>query len=199
MAIASAAMILLVAGGTAFWLHGISGTASTPHHKGSVAVKATRAASTGQAAPPPSEVSPTQSVTGGGTVAVDSSVAQDPDSQAIAAFLDGYFSAINSHDYQSYMSLLSPQEQEEFTEAQFDSGYGSTTDSAETLTGISAAGTGDTIASLTFTSNQDTAQSVDQSESCTNWNISLYLQSNGSSYLIDPPPPDYHATHSACS
>ena len=28
--------------------------------------------------------------------------------------------------------------------------------------------------------------------------ISLYLEESGTSYLIDPPPANYHATHSAC-
>jgi hypothetical protein len=198
IAVTSALVILLAAGGVGVWLHGRHSTHTPPHNGGQVAVGATQAASPAQAVATPSVPSPTQTA-GGGTVTVSSSAAEDPDSEPVAAFLGEYFSAINSHDYQSYASLLSPQEQANFTEAQFRSGYASTTDSAETLTGITTAANGDTVATVTFTSNQDAAQSVDHTETCTNWNISLFLEHAGASYLIDPPPPDYRAAHSSCA
>jgi hypothetical protein len=135
----------------------------------------------------------------GGPVAVGSGVAGNPAANSITEFLAQYFSAINAHDYQAYVTLLSSQQQEGFTESQFQDGYGSTTDSAETLTGISTAANGDTEATVTFTSNQNASQSVDQSETCTDWGVSLFLENDGTSYLIDPPPPGYHAAHSPCS
>ena len=124
---------------------------------------------------------------------------QDARAQAVAEFLGEYFSAINAHDYQAYISLLSPDAQQNFTEAQFQSGYGSTTDSAETLLNVSTAPDGDTVASVTFTSNQNSSQSVNQADTCTEWAISLFLGQPDGSYLIDPPPPGYQASHSSCS
>ena len=55
---------------------------------------------------------------------------------------------------------------------------------------------GDLAAEVTFTSHQDPADSPG-GEACTNWNITLYLSKSGSGYLIDAPPPGYHATYSA--
>lgn len=144
----------------------------------------------------PSGPTPVTSSVGQVTIAAD--VSQDPDASSVATFLNQYFTAINNHDYQSYISLLSPQEQS-LTQQQFDNGYGSTVDSAETLLGISTAANGDLVASVTFTSHQNPADSPNQGESCTEWNISLFLeQDGGEGYLIDEPPSSYHASYNAC-
>jgi hypothetical protein len=145
---------------------------------------------------PPSSPSPTVSSVGQVTMAVD--VSQDTDASSVAAFLNQYFTAINNHDYQAYTSLLSPQAEQGLTQEQFDNGYGSTVDSAEILLGISTAANGDLVASVTFTSHQNPAESPDGDESCTNWNISLFLEQDGGGYLIDEPPPSYHASYQAC-
>ena len=102
---------------------------------------------------------------------IAASAGQDARAQAVAEFLGEYFSAINAHDYQAYISLLSPDAQQNFTESQFQSGYGSTTDSAETLLDVSTAADGDTVASVTFTSNQNSSQSVNQADTCTEWGL----------------------------
>lgn len=85
------------------------------------------------------------------------------------------------------------------THAQFDQGYRTTADSNETLVGISTASDGDLAAEVTFTSHQNPADSPDQSESCTDWDISLFLAQGGSGYIVDPPPSGYHASYQACS
>jgi hypothetical protein len=131
-------------------------------------------------------------------VAVGAGAAQDPDASSVADFLGQYFAAINAHDYQSYLALLSPQLQQGMTRAQFDKGYRSTADSDETLVGISTASDGDMAAEVTFTSHQDPADSPDQSQSCTSWDISLFLSQGGSGYLIDPAPSDYKASYQPC-
>lgn len=136
--------------------------------------------------------------TDGATVMVASDAGQDPGAPSVADFLDQYFAAINSHDYQSYVALLSPNLQQDMTAQQFDSGYRSTSDTGETLTGISTAADGDTVAAVTFTSHQDPADSVDHKEACTDWKISLFLEQANTGYLIDQPPGNYHAAHSAC-
>ena len=105
---------------------------------------------------------------------------------------------INARDYQSYFSMLSPQVQQGMTQAQFENGYRSTADSNETLVGISAASDGDLAAEVTFTSHQNPADSPDQSESCTDWDITLFLTQSGSGYVIDPAPSDYHASYQPC-
>jgi hypothetical protein len=133
-----------------------------------------------------------------GPVAMTAAAAGDADAPAILSFLDSYFTAINTHDYQAYDALLSPQLQQEITQPAFDSGYQGTSDSAETLAGVSAASSGDTAAAVTFTSHQD-PDAADNDESCTDWQITLYLQPGDSGYLIDPPPQGYHAVSAPCS
>ncbi len=145
--------------------------------------------------PGPLSVSPGPPSAGQVTIAPDASQSQNASS--VALFLGQYFTAINTHDYQSYISLLSPPVQEGLTQEQFDHGYGSTTDSAETLVSISTVADGDLDATVTFTSHQNPADSPNQ-ESCTDWKISLFLEQDGDGYLIDEPPPGYHAASAAC-
>lgn len=132
-----------------------------------------------------------------GTVTLAPATAGDATAPGIAAFLDQYFNSINTHDYQAYMALRSPQAQD-ITQSQFDTGYGSTSDGSETLRAISSADNGDVVARVTFTSHQSAAESANNS-TCTAWTVSLYLVPNDSGYLIDNPPSDYHATDAACA
>lgn len=209
--IAAVAVVLVVAGltgGTVFYLgHHSSGTEAVRTSGDSTRI--TAQASGGDATPGeagsaptsspsslPSTPSPATSSVGQVTIAAD--VSQDPDASSVATFLNQYFTAINDHDYQSYISLLSSQDEQGLTQEQFDNGYGSTVDSAETLLGISIAANGDLVASVTFTSHQNPADSPDQQESCTDWNISLFFEQGGGGYLIDKPPPSYHASYQAC-
>jgi hypothetical protein len=111
-------------------------------------------------------------------------------------FLGRYFAAINAHDYQAYVGLRSPQ-LPKLTVSQFDSGYGSTTDSAEMLLGVSSASNGDSVAHVTFTSRQSLASSATDS-SCTAWDVSLYLVPDSGSYLIGSPPASYQAVSAVC-
>jgi hypothetical protein len=129
-------------------------------------------------------------------VVIASGAAGDATAPQIAAFLDEYFAAINTHNYQAYEALLSPQAPD-LSQAQFATGYGSTADSDETLRAISTSSNGDSVANVTFTSHQSTAQSATNS-TCTDWNISLYLVPSGGGYLIDTPPAGYHAKYMTC-
>jgi hypothetical protein len=147
--------------------------------------------------------SPAQSASGGPTVSpspvvtVAAGVAANPAEPAVTAFLDRYFTAINSHDYATYNSLLDPQEQKPDTRSSFNAGYGTTSDSAQTLTSIAGTASGAEAATVSFTSHQNPADSPTKT-SCTSWTITLYLQPNGSSYLIGPAPAGYHASYRAC-
>jgi hypothetical protein len=143
----------------------------------------------------PATVAPT-GASAPGAVAIAPAVAGNAVTPQVGAFLDDYFGAINSHDYPAYVALRSPQAQG-ITQAQFDAGYGSTTDEDETLNGISSAANGDSIAQVTFTSYQSATNSP-TSSACTAWNVSLYLVPNGDGYLLDNPPSSYRALYAAC-
>jgi hypothetical protein len=152
-----------------------------------------------QPAPPPSLTptsTPSPSATSGTTVdvAVNSI---SPVAPQIVGLLDRYFTAINDHDYSEYSALLDPQMRQDNPPASFASGYGTTTDSAETITGVSGNTGEDLAVTATFTSQQNPADSPDNS-SCTNWGITLYLIPEGGSYLIGSPPSTYTPSYQAC-
>jgi len=116
----------------------------------------------------------------------------------IAAFVTRYFTAINNHDYQAYVSVLDSEERAEVTHAWFRAGYGTTTDSGATLTRITRRAGGGEAAELTFTSHQSPSRSPDKS-SCDLWSITLYLIPDAGGYLIEHPPPGYQAHLQPCS
>jgi hypothetical protein len=209
--IALLVVVLLAVGGGAYALvsrYAGHKTAAPPPHPATRSAPATpatvattpapsatgTASSTGPAASSPAagpKVSPSPHVS------VAAGVASNPAEPAVAAFLDRYFTAINTHDYAAYSRLLDAQEQSVDTRSSFDTGYGTTADSAETLTGIAGAGGGDEAATVSFTSHQDPADSPSKT-ACTSWTITLYLQPNGGGYLIGPAPTGYHASYQAC-
>lgn len=156
-------------------------------------------AALGGSEPPPSPPVTSPGPTSENGITIGAGASQDPNASSVADFLGQYFTAINDHDYQSYLSLQSPQIQQGMTQQQFEKGYRSTVDSSETLVGISTSPDGDLAAEVTFTSHQDPADSPDQSESCTDWRITLFLSQDGSGYLIDPAPSSYHASYQPCS
>jgi hypothetical protein len=188
-------VLVLAGGGTAAALvlsggHGRVGAASPPRHPASHSASPT---------PTPSSPPPTVSASpGSGQVGVAPSVAGDPQTPQVVALLDSYFGAINAHDYQAYITVLTPQQQQGLTSAQFSQGYASTKDSGETLQDISMAPDGSTVATVTFTSHQNPADSVNGTESCTTWQLMLYLQQTGNGYLIGEQPSSYHAKYAAC-
>jgi hypothetical protein len=167
-------------------------TQTTPSAPGAAA------AGQGGSAPAQSPSGTSPGSSDGSAVTVGAGASQDPNAASVSAFLDQYFTAINAHDYQSYLSLLSPQVQQGMTQAQFEKGYRSTADSNETLVGISTVSDGDMAAEVTFTSHQNPADSPDHSESCTNWDITLFLAQGGSGYRIDPAPSGYQSSYQAC-
>ncbi len=123
--------------------------------------------------------------------------AASPAAPQVQTLLDRYFTAINEHDYSQYGTLLDPQMQQDNASASFAAGYATTTDSAETVTGISNTGDGDLAAVVTFTSYQDPSDSPDNS-SCTQWAITLYLVPQNGGYLLGAPPSTYSPSYQAC-
>lgn len=148
--------------------------------------------------PSPTPSGPAGGNPGNGQVAAAASIAEDPQEPQVLGFLDSYFAAINSHSYHDYRALLNPAEADALTYTQFQHGYGSTTDSAERLLGISPDANGETIAKVAFTSHQNAASSVDGSQTCTRWRVLLYLQQDGDGYLLGTSPPGYRASYAAC-
>jgi hypothetical protein len=143
-------------------------------------------------APPTPAPSPSSSL-----VAVAPGVASHAHQQAVLNLLTSYFTAINHHNYQQYLDLHDAQQQQDLTEGAFDSGYRKTKDSAATLTSLTPAGSGSLAAAVSFTSHQPASNSPTDT-TCTDWNITLYLRSQGGSYVIGASPSSYHASYSAC-
>ncbi len=140
-------------------------------------------------------VSPTASAAAG--LIVSPAASANSAEPGVAAVVNKYFSAINQHNYTAYNDLLEPQEQANDSPSSFHTGYGTTKDLNEKLTGITDTGGGGEAATLSFTSNQSPAHSA-TGTACTKWTITLYLQPSGSSYLVGAAPPGYHAQFAAC-
>jgi hypothetical protein len=99
----------------------------------------------------------------------------------------GYFDAINQRDYRSYLAAFDEQARPDYTRQKFLDEFGTTTDTAPSLTALSPAG-GGLLATVTFTSHQSPAKSFTHT-ACTAWTLRLYLEASGASYLIGQPPP----------
>jgi hypothetical protein len=205
--IATAAAVVVVAAGTGlfFWLGpghqhihttaqgGLSSPVRSAPQAAQDSASVPSAASPAAAAPSPAPAPSTA-----GSVTVSAGAAQNPAATAIATFVSQYFSAINSHNFQAYDSLLTPQNQQGQTKETFSQGFGSSADSDEILVAINPATNGDTAATLTFTSHQKASQAQGDTGTCTDWNITLFLESNGTGYLIDQSPSTYHSQYKSC-
>jgi hypothetical protein len=203
----AAVVIVLAAGGGAYALvssgHGGSGPASASNAADQRSASRAAATTPANAASTPSTESaqPTGNATASpsqpaGTVAVAPAVASNPAVPAVEALLNSYFQAINTRNYAEYNSLHDAATQANESASDFYSGYATTTDSAETLTAISSNG-GEVAATVTFTSHQSPADSVDGS-SCNNWTLTLYLEPDGGGYVIAAAPSGYQPTHTDC-
>jgi hypothetical protein len=144
---------------------------------------------------PPVSVTPSPTRTG--TVQVAPAAVGDPAEPQVEAYLNRYFSAINTRNYSAYQTLLDAQEQQGNSRSTFDSGFATTKDSDEVLTGIDDTGGGSLTANVSFTSRQSPGDSADGS-ACNHWQISLYLASQGSSYVMTAAPAGYHAGYTDC-
>jgi hypothetical protein len=193
---AAVAIVVLGAAGGAYALVTSHGHEKAAGRRPTTASTAASQATSASAAPPTSApAAPTAS--SGTTVAVAAGAASNPAAVQVTALVNSYFMAIDQHDYSAYASLFDLQMQQQNPESSFDSGYATTTDSAETLTSIFDTGSGGLAASVTFTSQQSAADSPDSS-SCDQWSITLFLVPAGDGYLIGPPPSSYRASYQAC-
>ena len=197
-----AAVVVLAAGGGAYALATTLGKHSTaqPTAGASTQAASSSGGTTQTGGSPATSAGTSASPTPSPTLSLVSISPGVPTSAAepqVETLLSHYFHGINTHSYAEYSSTLNPAEQAKQTQSEFDSGYSSTTDSAMTLTSLSDTGNGDLTATVSFTSRQSPAQSVDNS-ACNAWTLNLYLVSQGNSYLIGPAPSGYQPTYSDC-
>ena len=214
--IAVIVLVVLGTGGGAYALVSRSNgqPAAPPSSDATVTTPASTAPSTVAASPSPTAsaspsptasaspaASPTASATPSptrtGTVQEAAGVASDPAAPQVDAFLDRYFNSINTRNYGEYNSLLDAQGQQGDSQSTFDTGYATSKDTNEVLTGITDTGGGSLTATVSFTSHQNPNDSPDQS-ACDDWQISLFLVPQGASYVMTATPADYHASDSAC-
>ena len=202
--VAAVAAVVLAAPGGAYALAAGQGQARAgAQPTGRASASATPSATAGQGTtavlgPPGGRATGTTTVVREvGVVAVAPGAASNPAARRVAALLDRYFTAINRRDYAAYATLLDRRRLRSDPAASFEGGYASTTDSDETLTRISAVGSGNVAASVTFISHQKPAISLDHS-SCTLWSITLYLVRHGTGYMIGTPPRGYWASYQVC-
>jgi hypothetical protein len=154
--------------------------------------------STAPAPAPAPSATPGASQPPGGSmpVAMAPAVRGDPVAAQIEVLVASYFTAINDHDFPAYRNLLLGPLRHQLSAAQFTQTYGSTSDSDVTLVLVSVNGP-DAAATVTFTS-QPSPGSAGDTAACTSWRITLYLQQQGSRFLVVAPPPGYHPAQHAC-
>ncbi|HEY1823417.1 MAG TPA: hypothetical protein VGG83_26110 [Trebonia sp.] len=162
---------------------------------GQASASPTEFASASPSASPSASATPTPTQTG--TVRVAPGVAGNPAEPQVEAYLNRYFNSINTRNYSEYNSLLDAQKQQADSRANFDSGFGTTKDSNEVLTGIEDTGSGNLTANVSFTSHQSPAESVDDS-ACNNWQLSLFLAPQGNSYVMTTTPTGYQVAYTDC-
>ena len=129
-----------------------------------------------------------------GIVSITPGLAGRADARRVGGLLVRYFAAVNHRRYQAYASLFAQRRQ--LTPRAFAWGYQTSHDSNAVLVGIAVL-KGGLRATVTFTSQQDPAQSADHS-SCIDWKITLFLHRTGATYLIGMPPAGYRAGLQAC-
>jgi len=197
--IIAAVLVVLAAGGGAYALVSRTGGQNTAQLSANPTGTASASATpTLQASASASASSGTGTATSpSGLVSVGPGLASNPAEPAVETTLTHYFQGINTHDYTEYTSALNAQEQAAQPEAQFNSGFSSTTDSGMTLTSLSSTGNGGLAATVTFISHQSAATSIDGS-TCNNWTLTFYLVPQGSGYLKGPAPSSYQPSHSDC-
>jgi hypothetical protein len=170
---------------------GAGATASSS--PGSVTSAASASASPSASPSASAKPRPTQT----GAVRVAAGVAGNSAAPQVEAFLNRYFNSINTRNYSEWNSLLDAQGQQGDSQSTFESGYATTKDSNEIITGITETGGGDVTANVSFTSRQSPADSIDHS-ACNDWQLSFFLEPQDGGYVATTPPSGYHAAYTDC-
>jgi D-alanyl-D-alanine carboxypeptidase/D-alanyl-D-alanine-endopeptidase (penicillin-binding protein 4) len=197
-------LVMLAAGGGAYALVSRSNKQNTAQPPvtptAASSAKPTAPSSATASSSPTGGASPSASATASPTsslVSLGAGVASTGAEPAVETTLSRYFQGINSHNYTEYQSAHTTQVQATEPQSAFDSGYGSTQDSGMTLTSLDSTANGGESATVTFTSHQTAAKSIDGS-ACNNWQVIYFLVPQGAGYLIGPSPSGYKPIHSDC-
>jgi len=111
--------------------------------------------------------------------------------------LTRYFNDINNRNFDDYRLLFVQEIRVKLDPATLASGYRSTADSGARLINLAAVPGGRATATVTFTSRQNAIDGPD-GETCTEWTVMFFLQTENGAYVFGKPPADYHAQHKAC-
>jgi hypothetical protein len=130
-------------------------------------------------------------------VTVLPAAAADPRSPAVADLLTRYFRDVNGRDFVDYVELYAPAMRSKINASDLAAGYRTTVDTGAQLVRIRDAADGRPAADVAFRSTQDAADGPD-GETCTNWQLTFFLEPNGVQYLIGVPPNTYSAVHFSC-
>jgi hypothetical protein len=120
-----------------------------------------------------------------GTVSLSATASSSPEAVQVQQLFAQYFDSINTRNYAEYVSTQAPGSSQ--SEPKFQQGFESTTDSAEVINSITDNGDGTLTADVSFTSQQNAADSWDHSSTCNNWTLDLTLEPSDNGYLIGPP------------
>jgi hypothetical protein len=119
------------------------------------------------------------------TVTPTASVGDATDELAIQQIFSAYFNAVNNHDYDTAWAQYTPQEQTRLgSEQQYVQGEATTHVTNMTVQEIVSQSGGVDLATITFTSTQDPANSPD-GQACDNWSLVYTMVHAGSSWFID--------------
>lgn len=135
--------------------------------------------------------------TGNSVVSVAPTAVSNPRARAVAAFLTRRYRDINERYFDDYWRMYTPPYRAKFNPAQVEAGYRSTEICDIRLTQLSTSADGRLAATVMFTSTQDAADGPN-GQNCTDWTVGIFLQNVSRAYLIDTPPPSYHAKYVAC-
>jgi hypothetical protein len=183
-------VLLIVVGMVGSWAV-IDGRIRPPAGAGSRASAGPTAGGTGPAGAGPSSAPSTGPVgtagpTGSpGPVVVAPALQARPETPEVVALLGAYFSAIDQRDFDALRRTLVPRAGLPSTAAEFNRRYKSTEDSDVRLLGLGAGPDGGLVASVSFTSHQDPADSPDGVSPCLRWSIAYPLVRVDGSLRID--------------
>jgi hypothetical protein len=133
---------------------------------------------------------------GNSVVSVAQAAASQPTAPVVVDLLSRYFTDINTGKFTDYRLLYSPAKSASSL-GQIAHDYRSTIDTHARLIDLATAADGRPAATVTFTSHQDAVDGPD-GQTCTQWQVTFFLEAANSGYLIGTPPTDYRAQRTAC-
>jgi hypothetical protein len=129
---------------------------------------------------------------------VSPALGRNPMAQPVVDLFTRYFAAINNRDWGQYRRTYAPDYRTSFNAEAFYKGYESTHDSDARLLSLHPSSDGRTVVLIAFTSRQNAADSPDQNETCTDWQIRYWVEQDGGKVFIGRPPQGHHFSYTGC-